>query len=156
MTPPKTSPEHCIQLIRASDADLPFARDLTRNNMASYHQEAGLNWDDERFEHYWERTLNTLVVIKDIGRRHIAGLVRLHLGNNSAALWDLQLLPHFQSQGIGSQLMERILDICRKRNVESISLQVYKTNPAMRLYQRFGFSVDQQTPHMVKMSRRLP
>lgn len=153
-TAASTSPRILLRL--ANDADRPFARDLTRANMAVHHQTAGQGWDDELFDQYWKLTFNSLVLVEEAQQQHVAGLVRLHLGEATAILWDLQLLPRFRGQGIGSQLMVRVLDTCREKGITSISLDVYKTNPAMHLYRRFGFNVELETPHALKMSRSLP
>jgi ribosomal protein S18 acetylase RimI-like enzyme len=41
---------------------------------------------------------------------------------------------------VGSELLNNLLHLAKEKfKVELIHLQVYQDNPAMRLYQRFGF-----------------
>jgi ribosomal protein S18 acetylase RimI-like enzyme len=59
-------------------------------------------------------------------------------------LSQIELLPAFQGQGIGSQLITDLMDEARQQNLP-ITLQVLKVNPAQRLYQRLGFVVTGET-----------
>lgn len=47
-------------------------------------------------------------------------------------------LPEFRGRGIGSRVMERLLDSARER-FAGISLSVTGSNPARRWYERMGF-----------------
>lgn len=50
----------------------------------------------------------------------------------------IAVLPDYQGLGIGTQLLHRILDTARSR-FPAVSLSVRDNNPAVRLYERFGF-----------------
>ena len=54
-------------------------------------------------------------------------------------LVDIALLPDYRQQGIGSALVQSLLDEAAAAE-KSVGLSVYQSNPAMRLYQRLGFS----------------
>ncbi len=54
------------------------------------------------------------------------------------ALIDITLLPSYQNQGIGSQLI-RELQAEASRSGKGVVLHVQRTNPAAKLYQRLGF-----------------
>jgi ribosomal protein S18 acetylase RimI-like enzyme len=60
-------------------------------------------------------------------------------GAQAITLIDIAVLPEYRSSGIGTQLLQDLL----KRGVNArkpVKLQVFKSNPAVRLYQRLGFS----------------
>lgn len=47
---------------------------------------------------------------------------------------------NYRNQGIGSCLLNSILHLAKEKfKIELIHLQMYEGNPAIRLYQRFGF-----------------
>lgn len=54
---------------------------------------------------------------------------------------SMAVLPNFRNQGIGSKLLEMLLASLRTHKVRSLSLSVDQRNPAIRLYQRFGFRI---------------
>ena len=54
-------------------------------------------------------------------------------------LVDLSLLPEFRNFGIGSSLLQGLLDEAEGSG-RRITLHVLQNNPAIRLYQRLGFS----------------
>lgn len=69
-----------------------------------------------------------------------AGAVKFNSTPEDIHLVDLILLPEYRNQGAGSTLLKQF-----QREAEhtgrTISLRVVKTNPAIRLYKRVGFSV---------------
>lgn len=53
---------------------------------------------------------------------------------------DLAVLPEFQSQGLGRQLLESVADVARERGCCKVTLEVRDGNEsAKRLYERCGF-----------------
>jgi ribosomal protein S18 acetylase RimI-like enzyme len=51
---------------------------------------------------------------------------------------DIALLPEYRNQGIGSQLLEDIIQKAEKAD-KPVRIHVEKYNPALNLYNRFGF-----------------
>ena len=51
---------------------------------------------------------------------------------------SIALLPEYRNQGLGTQLIERMIDAARRQH-PALSLSVSRDNPARRLYERFGF-----------------
>lgn len=49
---------------------------------------------------------------------------------------SISVLPGHRGQGIGTRLLERLLPLA---DDHAVSLSVQKSNPAQRLYQRYGF-----------------
>ena len=57
---------------------------------------------------------------------------------NSALLVDISLLAEHRGRGIGGELLRDLIQQCKHSRVP-LKLQVLKTNPALRLYERLGF-----------------
>jgi ribosomal protein S18 acetylase RimI-like enzyme len=53
-------------------------------------------------------------------------------------LLDISLLPEHRGQGIGGELIRKLINECGAAGAV-LQLQVVNTNPAQRLYERFGF-----------------
>lgn len=51
----------------------------------------------------------------------------------------MALYAPWRGQGIGTELLRRLLDEVHRRGVDRVSLSVQRTNPAVRLYRRAGF-----------------
>ncbi len=57
---------------------------------------------------------------------------------SEAALMDISFLPEYRGAGIGSAIMSQLTALA-DANSQTITLYVEPYNPALRLYQRFGF-----------------
>lgn len=55
----------------------------------------------------------------------------------------LAVLPDHRGHGIGTALLHAILETLASHGCRSVSLSVQKANPALRLYQRTGFTIAQ-------------
>ncbi|PLP95596.1 GNAT family N-acetyltransferase [Pseudomonas sp. FFUP_PS_473] len=83
------------------------------------------------------------------------GRIYTWFGKTCVTLIDIALLPEFQKNGIGSELLEDLL--CRADESElPIELSVEPYNPALKLYERFGFQVINQTGVYLRMRREVP
>ena len=66
-------------------------------------------------------------------------------------LSNIELLPAYQGQGIGTHLIRALITEARQKGIP-ITLQVLKVNPARKLYERLGFSINGETPTHYLMS----
>jgi ribosomal protein S18 acetylase RimI-like enzyme len=69
-----------------------------------------------------------------------AGRLYLHRGESEIRIVDIALLPEHRGNGVGSSLLNDVLaeaDSTGKR----VTIHVERFNPALRLYERLGFSV---------------
>ena len=71
----------------------------------------------------------------------------------SALLVDISLLAEHRGQGIGGRLVNDLIGECSRRGV-TLKLQVLKTNPALRLYERLGFTRTGEDQMYIQMERR--
>jgi diamine N-acetyltransferase len=62
-----------------------------------------------------------------------------YLDLGTTKLHKLYVLPHFQKQKIGEQLLDFIIEIANKNKQKIISLNVNKNNTAQFFYKKLGF-----------------
>lgn len=72
---------------------------------------------------------------------------------NSVLLVDISLLAEHRRHGIGGRLVGELVRQC-KRDGATLRLQVLKTNPALRLYERLGFARTGEDQMYIQMERR--
>ena len=56
----------------------------------------------------------------------------------------ISLYKEYRNQGIGTELLNQMLDLLKADGYKSVSLSVQKANYAMRMYQKAGFQVISQ------------
>ena len=66
------------------------------------------------------------------------GRLYVHRRADEIRIMDIALLPEFRGQGIGSTLLQNILEQGKNLNLP-VTIHVEQFNPAIRLYQRMGF-----------------
>jgi ribosomal protein S18 acetylase RimI-like enzyme len=85
----------------------------------------------------------------------VAGMAVLYLQPykkfSHHALFAIIVNEQFRNQGIGQKLIERLEKEARdKFHLEILHLEVYETNPAVRLYERMGFKEYGRHPRFIK------
>ena len=67
---------------------------------------------------------------------------------------SMAVLPGHRNRGVGSALLSQLIDLVDGR-YSSLSLSVSRTNPAARLYKRFGFEIIGERDGSLTMMRSL-
>jgi ribosomal protein S18 acetylase RimI-like enzyme len=80
------------------------------------------------------------------------GWLQSRVEDEALFLAQLFLDRQYQGQGIGTEVMHRLIDEA-KREGRAVTLGVVKTNPALRLYQRLGFCTTHEDERKVYMRR---
>jgi ribosomal protein S18 acetylase RimI-like enzyme len=127
--------------------DEPFLRDL----YASTRQEelAPLAWSDDEKQTFLAsqfaaqcafyeeqfRDASFQIILLD---GEPAGRLYLDRRDDEIRIIDIALLPEHRGQGIGSSIMDDILNEAR-RTGKAVRIHVEQFNPALRLYERLGF-----------------
>ncbi|HEY1806396.1 MAG TPA: GNAT family N-acetyltransferase [Terracidiphilus sp.] len=122
---------HNVSLRAATAEDAAFALHVTEACMRVYAEQAWGSWDRRGDLH-----LAFDQVIQLAG--HDIGLIGVDRRSDGWFLDKLYLLPAYQNRGIGSYLLQRLIDDARAARVE-LRLTVLEVNPARRLYERHGF-----------------
>jgi ribosomal protein S18 acetylase RimI-like enzyme len=82
-----------------------------------------------------------------------AGRLYLHRGEAEIRIVDVALLPEHRGNGFGTSLLRELLaeaDAAGKR----VTIHVERMNPALRLYERLGFSVAEDKGVYLFLERR--
>jgi len=74
-------------------------------------------------------------------------------GKEAKILVDIALLSGHRGQGIGGQLVRTLVEQSDKERV-AVRLQVLKSNPARRLYERLGFQQTGEDAVYLQMERQ--
>lgn len=127
------------ELRHADEADRDFLFDVYAQTMRG-HVEWAWGWD----EAVQRRNLTAALPLRDwrivsTGARP-AGVLHVQERPHTHHIHLLLLLPEFQRRGVGTQLLRDEIERARVQT-KGLTLQVIKSNPARRLYDRLGFTV---------------
>lgn len=149
-----------IQLRRQSGADADFLSDLYVSRRWGEMQ-AVPGWDNAmrraflrdqarlQAAHYAGHFPQADFFILQHGQAPVGRLALGTVAPDDLRIIDIALLPAWCGQGIGSRILQRILNIADQRDL-FCSLHVLETNPAIRLYKRLGFlPVHQDIPYIL-------
>lgn len=124
--------------------DIDFLLNLRKKSMSAHLAKAKIKLTNEQHlerikEHYYD----SHIILRD--RKPIGvlkmGVVALTGTKKSLHIRQLQILPEFQGQGVGS----KVLTVVKKRALQlqlPITLNVLLKNPARGLYLRHGFQIE--------------
>jgi len=65
-------------------------------------------------------------------------------------LGSIYVTPQMQGKGIGTRVIQRLLDLGRQRS-QPVTLAVMKINPAIALYKRLGFQITHEDEYKLYM-----
>jgi len=141
---------------KVTDDDLDFLLMLRKKSMSKHLAVARIKLTNEQHlervkEHYYDSHL-ILRDRKPIGLLKL-GIVSLTGTSKSIHIRQLQILPDYQSQGIGS----KVLAVVKKKALQlqlPITLNVLLKNPARGLYLRHGFQIEHK--NKVEFQMRCP
>ena len=80
-----------------------------------------------------------------------AGMFELVKNTEGYFLKRIEILPSFQSKGVGSSIIREVLSRAAFKR-ENVYLMVFKINPAQKLYKRLGFEITKETETHYKMA----
>ena len=137
---------------RAAPEDLKFIRDLHRANMGPHIARQFGSYDEAVQSAKFSNpdAIEDFDVIEIGGE--LVGCRHVHVFEDHIRLYRLWLLPHVQNEGIGSAMLESIIEEAQQRCLP-VRLTVLKSNPAKQLYERHGFSTVAETDSHYTMER---
>ncbi|MCH3905957.1 MAG: ribosomal protein S18-alanine N-acetyltransferase [Lactobacillus sp.] len=95
-------------------------------------------WSQSAFERELQRDDSLYVNVWS--RSQLVGFIGAHFNGHEAHITNLAVIPTVQERGIGSYLLQLIIDRARDYQIHHLSLEVRIDNePAQRLYRKFGF-----------------
>lgn len=145
--------EMLYHAIYVAPGDAPPPRDVVRRpKLARYVDNWGRPTD-----------IGVLVIDDGTGAPIGAAWLRLLAGDNrgygyvddSTPELSISVLPAYRGAGVGTALLRRLLDIAPE-HYDAVSLSVSRGNPAIRLYERFGFTIVESsgTSHVMQLAFR--
>lgn len=112
-------------------------------------------WEEEAQDFWFERSLEE-AAFHVIEHDHLAvGALGTKEEPTRLDIVELQVLPDWQNQGIGTFVIVAELERARASG-KPVQLRVLKENRAQRLYQRHGFVVIGETETHYRMRRTWP
>jgi ribosomal protein S18 acetylase RimI-like enzyme len=133
---------------RAERRDARFLRDMLHH--AFYARESAAGTDEQpvyRYVYNWGRPGDAGVLVLDEGFPVGAAWYRLFTADQPGyGFVDEQtpelaiaVVPSRRGHGYGRELLEGLLDRARREGHAALSLSVERDNPAIKLYEKFGF-----------------
>lgn len=140
-----------LRRLGLEDADYIF--DLCKLTMRSYVEQVWGAWNEAGVRaHLAEKARAGAFYGLHLGDVRV-GAVAFERHDSHYQLEDLYVEPASQGQGIGTFVVQQIIDLARKEALP-VRLRVLASNPARHLYERLGFKVVQQTPERYFLERR--
>ena len=143
------------------ESDVPFLRELYASTRSEELAQTG--WSDVLKSQFIAQqfhaqtigyasahpTMESLIV----ERAGVAiGRLLLDSDTGSFMVVDISLVPTMRGAGIGGAILGDVLQQAG-RDSKTVVLSVLPTNPALRLYQRLGFSISDQSDPYYRMVR---
>lgn len=132
-----------------TDADLPFLSQLYASTRAD--ELATVPWSEEEKQQFLSMQFNAqhryyqehfqqaqFLIIEH--QQQAIGRVYVDRRDDELRLIDIALTPEQRQQGLGSALLQDLLQEASERQLP-IRIHVEQFNPALRLYQRLGFEL---------------
>ncbi len=130
-----------ISFRKASQNDCSFLLHLRKASMTDHLAAAGIVMSDEqhsaRIHEFFE---DTSLIYKD---DQPIGLIKFSLIIDRIHIRQFQLLPEFHGFGIGSNVLTLLKKKAKNRKLP-ITLNVLLNNPALSLYQRHHFIIENE------------
>lgn len=114
--------------------DIEWLEPFYESIMRPYYVELKWEWDDSKFREFFDPNITKVIQADGID----IGMLRVQEREDCIYLGDIQLDNAYRGQGIGTQLIETVIQSANIAN-KPVRLRVLKGNPAKELYLRLGF-----------------
>jgi ribosomal protein S18 acetylase RimI-like enzyme len=139
-----------ITLRPALARDFDFCKRLYFSGMASIIDELKLDLEaqEARLRESWTPVQVRIIAVDGSD----AGWLQTMTLGDDMFLAQLFVDSPFQRRGVGTEVMKRLIGEASRAG-QGVCLAVAKINPALRLYQRLGFSVTEEDERKLYMRR---
>ena len=97
-------------------------------------------WSLDSISYEIENPLAKYVIAQDLSTNEVVGFAGVWIVAGEGDITNIAVHPSYRKQGIASQLLNKLLEICKDNNCNDITLEVRVSNtPAQNLYTKFGF-----------------
>ncbi len=99
-------------------------------------------WGRLSFENELTNPLSVFLVAKDDETNTVIGYGGVWFMYDAGNITNIAVHPQYRREGIGSNILALLTDICIENSMDTITLEVRESNlPAKALYESKGFSV---------------
>jgi ribosomal protein S18 acetylase RimI-like enzyme len=134
----------------ATEADKEFLYSLNKTVYLKLVERTIGKWDEnfqrDYFEQKWKKS-GYQIIEKDNKK---IGVIWIEHETGQNVLREIQLLPEYQNQGIGTNLIEEEIKRAQKL-VLPLRLRLLKGNNSLSLYKRLGFRVYEESEDYLYM-----
>lgn len=97
-------------------------------------------WSLDSISYEIENPLAKYVIAQDLSTNEVVGFAGVWIVAGEGDITNIAVHPSYRKQGIASQLLSKLLELCKDNNCNDITLEVRVSNtPAQNLYTKFGF-----------------
>lgn len=123
----------------ATQEDHDFIYNLKKTTMKDYVIKTWGSWDEDLQRVLFGRELRAIEHQIIVINNKKVGIFALNRNEKSIIVEEIQILPEYQSKGIGTLIFLDIISNAQKESIE-INLRVLKVNSiAQRFYNKLGF-----------------
>ena len=140
------------KLRRASEADRDFLYRLHVTTMREVIERTW-GWDEEWQKADFEKRFRESPYFVVEADDRAVGTLCVERRPDCFYILDLQLLPDYQSRGIGTDLIHSVIRDAASEHLPVALSVVHANQKARRLYERLGFEVTSVESPFVRMSR---
>lgn len=128
----------------ATHKDYNFLYELNKITMLKYIEKIW-GWEENIQQKFFRDKFSyekyKIIVYDDVD----IGVVAVSTNDNAIFIEIIEILPEYQSKGIGTEIISKIIIDSKNKNYSRVWLQVFKMNPAKKLYDRLEFLTKSET-----------
>lgn len=122
-----------IDIVRMTERDVPQIAALEKVCFTK-------GWSEKSFYDEMKNSLAYYLVAKVDDK--CVGYAGFWNVSGEGGITNVAVLPEYRQKGVGSRLIERLIDLGKELNLDLLTLEVRKSNIiAQHLYKKFGFEV---------------
>jgi len=129
---------HAYSTRPATEEDIAFLTELRLRTFRQHLISAGIVLTLDEHRRSAGANIESCSII-EVADRPI-GMLKVLRSEDEWTVDQIQLEPEFQDKGLGTEILRSLQQSARAARVR-LSLYVLKVNPALRLYERLGFSI---------------
>ena len=88
-------------------------------------------------------------------QHQVVGVMRLQFNDDCFVLRDLQIIDSAKNKGIGSASLNEAKRRTLNANLNTLTLRVFKSSPAVTLYKRNGFVIQSEDERFFNMVAKI-
>ena len=133
-----------MELEPASLKDCQELLQLSKAQMNQYFEEHSLEWNENEQKEF----LNESEVFRILDPV-FSGYLQLCEKEGELFIYNLQIVPAFQGRGIGTKVINHVIEMAKGNGAKAVRLGSFKSNRVSMLYERLGFKAIRENSYFV-------